>query len=297
MNTHDIQAFVAVVETGSISGAATRLHLTQPGISRRIQSLESTLGVTLLDRLSKPLKPTVEGRDVYALGQRVLRSVDELVRSTDERKEFTGSLRLGVPSILSELVLSEPINNLLAAYPRLALKVSSAWSPVLLTQVQDNLVDAAVVIMQDDAHPGERLAGHQLAQQALLVVASEQLDLPDHAVDLHALSRYPWILNQDGCAMRGALRRKFTAADLPLEVAVEAFGAELQMSLVSRGLGLGIVTAGAFSRSAFRRQLKVISVPVLQASSILWLVHGLQPGRLIGPLDNLKKSLGNISTY
>lgn len=297
MNTHDIQAFVAVVETGSISGAATRLHLTQPGISRRIQSLEATLGVTLLDRLSKPLKPTVEGRDVYALGQRVLRSVDELVRSTDERKEFTGSLRLGVPSILSELVLSEPINHLLAAYPRLGLKVSSAWSPVLLTQVQDNVVDAAVVIMQDDAHPGERLAGHKLARQALLVVASEQLDIPAHDIGLDALSRHPWILNQDGCAMRGSLRRKFTDADLPLEIAVEAFGAELQMSLVSRGLGLGIVTAGAFARSAFRRQLKVISVPALHASSALWLVHALQPGRLIGPLDNLKKSLANISTY
>lgn len=97
--------------------------------------------------------------------------------------------------------------------------------------------------------------------------------------------------------MRGALRRKFTDADLPLEIAVEAFGAELQMSLVSRGLGLGIVTAGAFSRSAFRRQLKVVSVPALHASSALWLVHDLQPGRLIGPLDNLKKSLASISTY
>jgi len=43
--------------------------------------------------------------------------------------------------------------------------------------------------------------------------------------------------------------------------------------------------------------LKVVSVPALHASSALWLVHDLQPGRLIGPLDNLKKSLASISTY
>ncbi len=40
MNTRDLEAFLAVVETGSIVGASMRLHLTQPGVSRRIQSLE-----------------------------------------------------------------------------------------------------------------------------------------------------------------------------------------------------------------------------------------------------------------
>ena len=44
MNSHDLEAFAAVVETGSIVGASRRLHLTQPGISRRVQSLEEVLG-------------------------------------------------------------------------------------------------------------------------------------------------------------------------------------------------------------------------------------------------------------
>jgi len=63
MNTRDLEAFLAVVETGSIVGASARLHLTQPGVSRRIQSLEEQLGVSLLDRQSKPLKPTAAGRE------------------------------------------------------------------------------------------------------------------------------------------------------------------------------------------------------------------------------------------
>ena len=56
MNTHDLVAFVAVVETGSIVAASVRLNLTQPGVTRRIQNLEEMLGAQLLDRLSKPLK-------------------------------------------------------------------------------------------------------------------------------------------------------------------------------------------------------------------------------------------------
>ena len=63
MNTHDLVAFVAVVETGSIVAASVRLNLTQPGVTRRIQNLEEMLGAELLDRVSKPLKPTQAGRE------------------------------------------------------------------------------------------------------------------------------------------------------------------------------------------------------------------------------------------
>jgi len=62
MNTRDIEAFLAVVDTGSIVGAAQRLNLTQPGVTRRVQNLEQNLGIDLLDRQSKPLKPTAAGR-------------------------------------------------------------------------------------------------------------------------------------------------------------------------------------------------------------------------------------------
>lgn len=61
MNLDDLQAFVAAVETGSVGRAALRLNLTQPAVSRRIQRLEEALDTTLLDRDSKPAKPTPAG--------------------------------------------------------------------------------------------------------------------------------------------------------------------------------------------------------------------------------------------
>ena len=78
MNTRDLEAFLAVVETGSMVGASVRLHLTQPGVSRRIQALEERLGVALLDRQSKPLKPTAAGRETYAHGRRMLGVLNDL---------------------------------------------------------------------------------------------------------------------------------------------------------------------------------------------------------------------------
>ena len=93
MNTRDLEAFLAVVETGSIVGASVRLHLTQPGVSRRIQSLEERLGVALLDRQSKPLKPTAAGRETYAHGRRMLGVLDDLKTGLSPKGVVSGEFR------------------------------------------------------------------------------------------------------------------------------------------------------------------------------------------------------------
>lgn len=294
MNTRDIEAFIAVVDTGSIIGAARRLHLTQPAMSRRIQRLEATLGATVLDRQSKPLKPSAAGREVYALGQRVLSSVAELVGNVDAETEFSGEFRLGVPGFLAELILAKPLDQLLQSFPRLSLRVSSGWSPKLRADVSNNALDAAVILAPDDTAPTDGVVRHKLADQTTLIVAANTIALPDRELGLAELSPHPWILSKDGCGFRGAISRAFQAAGLPFNVSVEAFGAELQLSLVARGLGLGLITAGALARSAHRDRLRVVSVPEFQPAAALWLVHAAHPGRLSGPIDNLKASLALI---
>ncbi len=65
MNIVDLESFVAVVDCGSIVAAATRLHITQSAVSRRIQNLEESLGVSLLDRQTRPLQLTTAGKAMY----------------------------------------------------------------------------------------------------------------------------------------------------------------------------------------------------------------------------------------
>ena len=65
MKIDDLNAFVAVIRCQTISQAADALQLTQPAITRRVQNFEEALGVELLDRNTKPLKPTSMGLRVY----------------------------------------------------------------------------------------------------------------------------------------------------------------------------------------------------------------------------------------
>ena len=78
MNLFDLESFVAVVDSGSVMAAALRLHLTQSAVTRRVQSLEEELGVSLLNRQMRPLLPTRAGQSAYDLAKPVLATVNNL---------------------------------------------------------------------------------------------------------------------------------------------------------------------------------------------------------------------------
>lgn len=296
MNTRDLQAFVAVVESESMSKAAEKVFLTQPGLTRRVQNLEAMLDAVLLDRQSKPLKPTAAGKEVYRLARTVLRAVDDLMAVASPDSESTGEMRIGVPPFLSERALERPIDSLRGAFPKLTLRVTAGWSPGLLQSVERGATDAAVVLMPEGiALPGA-LTATLLGRKPFVAVAPRSFDLADAPTTLAELSRHPWVLNQDGCGMRSMLSRAMSTAGLPFDVAVEAFGSELQLSLVARGMGIGLAVPEMLQASAHRDALQPIEVTDFHNVLNIWLMHGLLPGRLVRPValmrDALAEALG-----
>jgi DNA-binding transcriptional LysR family regulator len=291
MNTRDLQAFVAVVESGSMVRASERLFLTQPGLTRRVQNLETMLGVELLDRQSKPLKPTAAGNEVYGLARTVLRAVDDLLAVASPESEPAGEFRIGVPPFLSELALEQPIDRLRGAFPNLTLRVTAGWSPGLLESVEQAKADVAVVLLPESVPLPEGLTSTLLAYKPTVIVAPRSFGLADKPATLADLAAYPWVLNQDGCGMRSALSRAMLAVGLPFNVAVEAFGSELQLSLVARALGVGLAAPEVLARSPHRDALQVIDVPDFRSGLSVWLVHSALPGRLVRPVALMRDAL------
>ncbi len=283
MNIHDLEAFVAVVETGSIVAASARINLTQPGITRRIQSLEDSLGIALLDRQSKPLKPTAAGREAYEHGRRVLRSLDDLKAGVSPGGAISGEFRLGVMPYLSEAALSAPLDQLRSQFPQLTLRIVSGWSPQLIEQVAHSQLDAATICLAEGTEPPDNVVGDMLGIHNVILVASHSLGVPK-APKLDELSRFPWIMNQSGCGFRAFIHHRFEAERLPFDVAVEAMSADLRMSLVSRGLGIGVLTPAALSGSRWRNSIEVIEAPDFSPRVVNWLVHRPPAGRLARPI-------------
>ena len=290
MNTHDLVAFVAVVETGSIVAASARLNLTQPGVTRRIQNLEEMLDAKLLDRLSKPLKPTSAGHAAYEHGRRVLRMIEDLKSGVADDGLVRGEFRLGLTPFLSEAGLSAPLDAVRDEFRELVVRVVSGWSPDHLDRLGRNELDAAAVCLPDGVAPPADLAADDLGVQPVIFVVARDMKIPG-TVDLKYLSRLSWVINQDGCGFRDTLRRRFDAAHLPFNVAVDALDSELRMSLVARGVGIGLVTPVGLKRSAFRSQLKQIKVRDFNPKVRAWLVHRAPAGRLVKPIKAFRDRL------
>ncbi len=93
MDLANLNAFIAVAETGGFSLAADRLHLTQPAISKRIAALEQQLDVRLFDRLGREIGLTEAGRALLPRAYQILNVLDDTRRAlTNLNGEVGGRL-------------------------------------------------------------------------------------------------------------------------------------------------------------------------------------------------------------
>src|ERR1700744_223013 len=286
MNFYDLEALVAVIDYGSVIGAAASLHVTQSAITRRLRSLEEALGVPLLDHKTRPLQPTRAGLETYTFAKQVLNSVSDLKAAVVDAGEPSGEFRLGVARGLGGVVITESICCLRAEYPKLSIQAFSRWSGTLIDQLTSRTLDAAAVLLPPGEAPPPALMGEYLGSEAFVVVAAKTTPFPPHPT-LHDLSAHGWILNPNGCGTRKWLESTLAAHRLPFKVSVEVEGHELQLSLVSRGVGLAMVLPQVLRAFEFRKQLKVIKVADCPTEQAVWVVHASHIGRLASVVQTL----------
>ncbi|SEP49964.1 DNA-binding transcriptional regulator, LysR family [Rhodospirillales bacterium URHD0017] len=294
MNLQDIEAFIAVAETGSVNRAAARLNLTQPATTRRIQNFEAAIGdAPLFDRSVKPAILTSLGNHVLEYCRRVLAAVAELEACTTSAADPAGSLKMGIAHGLGEIVLTTPLDALRRTFPRIRLQVSSNWSVDLIEGARSGALDCAVGLLTE-AHmipPG--LSRLDLgAEQVVVVAASKRRRRRDGKQwRLSDLAPEPWFLNPAGCGCRAALMKSFDRLQVPMRIGAEIFGEDLQLSLLARSGGLALVPSRQLEHSPHRRKLHVLDVADFKLPATIVLIRNAAPGRLDQPIDLLVRDL------
>jgi DNA-binding transcriptional LysR family regulator len=290
MDIDDVRTFVAVVEAGSVSRAAAELNLTQPAVTRRVQRLEGAVGASLLDRRQRPFSLTEVGRDALERCRRLLSTAEGLTSLARDSRLPSGELRIGVAHALTELAFSEPVDEVRRAFPRVALRLRTGWSRELLERVRTRALEAAAILLPEGEDlPGD-VRGDVVGRERLLVVAGRQWRARNG--DVRDLQETGWVLNPEGCAARAALQRQLARSGLPLRVNVETYNYELQLSLIARGRGLGLVPRRLLARSKTRSRLRVLRVRGLDFPLSIWLTSGEVPAPLQLALGTLSRALG-----
>ena len=287
MNIPDIEAFVAVAEAGSVNRAARRLSLTQPAVTRRLQTLEAALGsATLLDRTAKPPVLTPLGRQVLESCRRVLKAVAELEASASPGVP-RGEFRIGVAHGLADLALSAPLDELRQRYPEIRLKISADWTIHLIEALRSGALDCAIGLVDDHTYTPTGIVADALGTDELVVVAAKSFvpQIDRRRLMLGELARQGWVLNPPGCGYRAAVQRAFDREGLALEITAEIFGHDLQLSLASRGAGLTIVPRSKLEASTYRHGLKIVRSADLALQTTITLLHGNALGSVAPLVD------------
>ena len=291
MKIDDMDAFVAVIRCQSTNLAAEALQLTQPAITRRVQNFEQDLGTTLLDRHTKPLKPTPMGLRVYEQCKAILREIDALRELVAHEGAPSGTLRLGVPQTLGDVVLLDALAQIREAYPPLRTQVSSGWGSSLITRMENGELDAAAALFPAGKIFPEGIASQSLGRMPLKVVAAKGSAKRTQTLkDCYARG---WVLNPDGCGFRAGLQRALSEQGLSLSINLETFGTELQLGLVANGQGLGLVPEPLLQASRHRDSLDVLTVSDFKPQVDLWLFHPRYLGNLQEPVELFGEMAGH----
>lgn len=210
MNTtlEEYLAFTTVVDSGSITAAADQLGLTVSGVSRALTRLEQKLDTTLLNRTTRRLDLTDEGRHVLAASRDILHAVDQLEEQMAIRRQLpSGRLRInGAPSFISQVIVPL-IGTFRQAYPHITLELDSNDFYIdLLAQHTDIAIRIGAL---EDSTLHARLLGHSqsriFASPAYLAAhgtPTSVAELAQHTLlgfnKIHSLNVWPLL---DACGL------------------------------------------------------------------------------------------------
>lgn len=294
MNLRDIQAFVTVAELGSIGRAAIQLGLTQPAVTRRIQGFEDALGNPLLfDRTVKPAVLTGAGMRVAEHCRRVLAEVEMLSQAASDDRDPVGTLKMGVAYGLEEVLLSSALQKISAEFRRLRLHVSSGWTTELFDATRNGALDCAVALLSATHVFPADLTATPVADDVIVVVSSQIPSRQESGAAWHLedLGDRDWVLNPAGCGCRKALCDAFERKGLPMSVGAEVHGEQLQLSLLVRTGGVGIVPQRQLLRSEFRNNLNVIEIEDFRLSATIALIRKQNGGRYSAIVERIGAEL------
>jgi LysR family transcriptional regulator of abg operon len=252
-----IRDFVAVVEHGSINGAARALAVSQPGITKSIQALEKDLHVQLVQRTTRGVVPTASGRAFY-LRARVAQS--ELRRGAHELEELAGhrggSVAFGTGPIAAAMIVPEAVNGFRRQFPEADVRVVEGFPQGLMPRVRDETLDFLIGPHFPDVRLHSGISFRPLFQHQLVVACREGHPLAS-ARSLAGLTGSAWLCFEP----RELLDEVFRGLGLPLPrpvIQCESHTAFLR--LLANSDMLGILPRRILAEDSIRGMLREIRI-------------------------------------
>lgn len=278
MDLANLNAFIAIAETGSFSGAGEHLHLTQPAISKRIAGLEQQLSVRLFDRLGREVSLTEAGRALLPRAYQILNVLDDTRRAlTNLTGEVTGRLTLATSHHIGLHRLPPILREFTRLYPQVALDIQFLDSEVAYEDILHGRAELAVITLAPAPHTLVRAV--PVWEDLLDFVAAPEHPLANSGpVTLQDVVRYPAVFPGNNTFTHHIVSGLCEAQSLKPDIAMSTNYLETIKMMVSIGLAWSVLP-----RTMLDEQVARIPLP------------GIQLKRQLGYILHTERTLSNAA--
>jgi DNA-binding transcriptional LysR family regulator len=255
----DLRLFRHVVEAGSITGGAERVHLALAAASTRIRNMEEALGAALLVRGRQGVTPTQAGRTLLQHARLIMQQAERL---REDLSAYAGGLAgqirvLSNTNALTEF-LPEALSSFLAAHPNVSVDLEERLSDEIVGMVAEGVADLGIVAATVDASALETYPFRR--DRFVLVVAR------DHALAARSQVAFADVLERDFVGLdRASAIQRFLAAKAaptgrPLRLRVQLRSFDAVCRMVECNVGIGIVPESTARRVAQTMAIGVVAL-------------------------------------
>lgn len=260
LDIHSLIVFYFVATEESLTGAAEKLCLSQPTVTYHIRTLETHIGIKLLEIKRQKVILTPAGVGLLRYAAEVYRQMTGAEKFLEDLKE--NNLRVGICSTFSTTAAAAA-----AAFedlhPNIKLIVKNATSFEIAEDVSNFQLDLGIVVTMDYQNP--KLKSISLSKrETLVLVASPSSPIFQKArLDLIDICGYPLISGPETSAVRRIFLKKLkgSGCNIPVPIIVEANSPEWGKSLVENGKGMGLYHQKSVANEITSGRLKALPLP------------------------------------
>lgn len=289
MEFHQLRYFIAAAEDLSISGAAKRLHVTQPALSRQIAVLEAELGVALFDRIRKRIHLTDAGRFFLPKARQIV--CDAETGAQQLREQFGNArrtLRLGFLTPFLDDLVAPAVREFRQRHPKAQVSLFELPPRAQLDRLRNHELDAAILGNISDAERAffsiRTLSRHKMAA----VLPEDHVFAGKKSIKLSALKAESWVSLSDAFfpGRREFLRSICQQAGFEPQIVNEVDSLSMMLGAVTAGEGVALMPAHAGKLPHGGCVFVPLAAPV-PTSELLLVLQKQEPSRELTTLTSL----------
>ncbi len=252
MNFQNMEYFMMAAETGNITRAAEKLHISQQALSDCISRLEAELGCRLFER-RQGLELTYSGRQYRAAAERMLDLHRQtLVMLNDINDNLRGELRIGVSYTRGQAILPLVLPDFIRQFPLAELSVQEDSTQMLESLLERGEIDVMIGyapfrIDRAEAFPLMRDRLHLVIPKSLLLnhwhteaEAEARLSAFRKGHDISLFRDFPFVMLKEGDRIRTITDQVFKNARIKPRIKFETNNTQTAMALAAEGIGIAV---------------------------------------------------------